>query len=90
MRPAFLGLNALLLLALLIPLPAASQVFLHWDNCSAGAATHEKYWQCNSQFGPPFDVIGSVIPPPGITRFTGIHAVLHVHRHDWSERSQWW
>lgn len=55
----------------------AAGINLSWDDCGS-AGFMEKTWACNVNIGAPFSMLGSYIPPDGITEFLGLSAQVDV------------
>jgi hypothetical protein len=50
---------------------------LSWDDCGA-AGTAIKDFACTSNSGAPFAMVGSFVPPPGLSEYLGLTAQLTV------------
>ena len=62
------------LLFLLTARPAvATDIHLAWDDCGA-AGQEKKFFGCETNVGPAYTIVGSFIPPEGITAFVGLQA----------------
>jgi hypothetical protein len=68
------------MLALSASLATAAGINLAWDDCPApaGGGGIAKVFDCNSNSGAPFQLVGSFIPPAGIPEFLGISAQIDV------------
>lgn len=76
--------------ALLCVAPAAraTGVNLFWNECAAGGGVSNVNWACNSNVGL-HALYGSVVPPPGITRATGVQVVVDLLTQD-PGFTAWW
>ena len=61
---------------------------LSWDDCGTHG-TEVKTFACNTNIGSSFTLIGSFVPPPGITKFIGMSTTLIITTSA-PELPDWW
>lgn len=79
---------ALTALTLLASTDSAAQhgVNLSWDDCGAHG-TALKTFACDVNTGVPFSLVGSFVPPAGITNLLGMNGELRIAS---TQLPQWW
>ncbi len=66
--------------------PAAGALDLSWDDCGL-AGTAIKTFACDRNTGTPFTLIGSFVPPPGVSQLNGAISDLGVYA---TTLPDWW
>lgn len=72
--------KTLLAFALLASLPgvaAAAALNLSWNDCGSFGQCNQSF-ACNTNTGMPFTLVGSFVPPAGITQLSGVSATVDV------------
>lgn len=79
MRPArlFLAVTAFLVTLRAAPAPAQG-VDLSWDDCYLGSGQMLKTFACDTDAGPPFTLVGSVVPGTDTNGVNGMIAIFDL------------
>jgi len=66
--------------------PVEGRINLSWDDCGIAGQSLQTF-ACNSNVGPGFLLVGSFVPPSGITELRGVSADLSINS---AAPVEWW